>query len=153
MDCGSAATRVAARQLCSQPRDSAPADADPHAGALNGRDHPREEPDFPAVRDRQHQSIVDGDGSVRVFWAHHPEVSSGGPARPGWMAEYARGALRRKRQELQWASEGTLNDRQRSLLGRPLRQLEWLEVVWPSSRARSRTGETYCELGEDFYDQ
>jgi transposase len=45
----------------------------------------------------------------------------------GWMADYARGRLRGKKQELQWALEGTFTDRQRWLLGQELRQVEWLE--------------------------
>jgi transposase len=62
---------------------------------------------------------------------------------PGWMADYARGALRSKRQELQWALEGTLDDQQRSLLARLLRQLEWLEreVAEVESEIEPRTKE------------
>lgn len=46
---------------------------------------------------------------------------------PGWMADYARGALRSKRSELERALEGTFTDDQRWLLDKELRQVEWLE--------------------------
>jgi transposase len=46
---------------------------------------------------------------------------------PGWMADYARGALRSKRKELERALEGTFTDDQRWLLDKELRQVEWLE--------------------------
>jgi transposase len=47
---------------------------------------------------------------------------------PGWMADYARGALRSKRKELERALEGTFTDDQRWLLDKELRQVEWLEA-------------------------
>ncbi|HSQ57015.1 MAG TPA: IS110 family transposase, partial [Gemmata sp.] len=46
---------------------------------------------------------------------------------PGWMADYARGTLRAKKKELEQALEGTFTDRQRWLLSKELRQVEWLE--------------------------
>jgi transposase len=46
---------------------------------------------------------------------------------PGWMADYARSALRRKRGELTLALEGTFTDDQRWLLDRELKHVEWLE--------------------------
>jgi transposase len=46
---------------------------------------------------------------------------------PGWMADYARGALRGKRRELEAALDGSFTDNQRWLLDKELRQLEWLE--------------------------
>jgi transposase len=46
---------------------------------------------------------------------------------PGWMADYARTALRRKRGELTLALEGTFTWEQRWLLDKELHQLEWLE--------------------------
>jgi transposase len=46
---------------------------------------------------------------------------------PGWMADYARGALRSKRRELERALEGTFTDDQRWLLDKELLQVEWLE--------------------------
>jgi transposase len=46
---------------------------------------------------------------------------------PGWMADYARGSLRRKRADLALALEGTFTPEQRWLLNRELHQLEWLE--------------------------
>ena len=46
----------------------------------------------------------------------------------GWMADYARGALRGKRGDLERALEGTFTDDQRWLLDKELRQVEWLEV-------------------------
>ena len=45
----------------------------------------------------------------------------------GWMADYARGKLRSKRGELEWALEGTFTAEQRWLLHRELCQVEWLE--------------------------
>jgi len=45
----------------------------------------------------------------------------------GWMADYAVGKLRAKRQELELALEGTFTAEQRWLLDRELRQVEWLE--------------------------
>jgi transposase len=45
----------------------------------------------------------------------------------GWMADYARGALRNRRRELTLALEGTFTDEQRWLLARELRQIEFLE--------------------------
>jgi transposase len=45
----------------------------------------------------------------------------------GWMADYARGALRGKKRELERALEGTFTDDQRWLLDKELRQVEWLE--------------------------
>jgi transposase len=45
----------------------------------------------------------------------------------GWMADYAQGKLRAKRRELALALEGTLTVEQRWLLGKELRQVEWLE--------------------------
>jgi transposase len=45
----------------------------------------------------------------------------------GWMADYARGTLRRKRNDLALALEGTFTAEQRWLLNRELHQLEWLE--------------------------
>jgi len=44
----------------------------------------------------------------------------------GWMADYARGTLRKKRQ-LESALDGTFTAEQRWLLGRELAQMEWLE--------------------------
>jgi len=46
----------------------------------------------------------------------------------GWMADYARGTLRGKKQELERALEGTFTEHQRWLLSREVRQLEWLEI-------------------------
>jgi transposase len=46
----------------------------------------------------------------------------------GWMADYAQGRLRRKRRELERALEGTFTEKQRWLLDKELRQLEWLEA-------------------------
>jgi len=46
---------------------------------------------------------------------------------PGWMADYARGSLRRKRNDLALALEGTFTAEQRWLMNRELHQLEWLE--------------------------
>jgi len=46
----------------------------------------------------------------------------------GWMADYARGTLRGKRRELQFALEGTFTAEQRWLLDRGVRQVEWLET-------------------------
>ena len=45
----------------------------------------------------------------------------------GWMADYAKGRLRNKRQELGLALEGTFTNEQRWLLEKELRQVEWLE--------------------------
>lgn len=47
---------------------------------------------------------------------------------PGWMADYARGTLRGKKRELELALEGSFTDNQRWLLGKELRQVEWLEI-------------------------
>lgn len=47
---------------------------------------------------------------------------------PGWMADYARGALRGKRRELELALEGSFTDNQRWLLRKELDQVEWLEI-------------------------
>lgn len=47
---------------------------------------------------------------------------------PGWMADYARGALRGKRRELEFALEGSFTDNQRWLLRRELDQVEWVEI-------------------------
>lgn len=46
----------------------------------------------------------------------------------GWMADYAQGRLRGKRRELELALEGTFTEEQRWLLGKELRQVEWLEA-------------------------
>jgi len=46
---------------------------------------------------------------------------------PGWMADYAKGQLRRKRQELELALDGTFTDDQRWLLEKEIGQVEWLE--------------------------
>lgn len=45
----------------------------------------------------------------------------------GWMADYARGTLRGKKQELELALEGTFSNEQRWLLDKELHQVEWLE--------------------------
>ncbi len=45
----------------------------------------------------------------------------------GWMADYARGKLRSKRDQLELALEGTLSEHQRDLLSRLMRQLNKLE--------------------------
>ena len=42
---------------------------------------------------------------------------------PGWIADYARGPLRNKRDQLEMALEGTLTDHQRGLLTRLMRQV------------------------------
>lgn len=42
---------------------------------------------------------------------------------PGWIADYARTALRNKREQLKMALEGTLSDHQRGLLTRLMRQV------------------------------
>ena len=47
---------------------------------------------------------------------------------PGWMADYAKGTLRGKKRELELALEGSFTDNQRWLLGKELRQVEWLET-------------------------
>ena len=47
---------------------------------------------------------------------------------PGWMADYARGALRGKRRELELALDGSFTDNQRWLLRKELDQVEWLEI-------------------------
>jgi transposase len=46
----------------------------------------------------------------------------------GWMADYARGTLRLKRDRLELALEGTLTDHQRRLLGRLTRQMHTLDA-------------------------
>jgi transposase len=46
----------------------------------------------------------------------------------GWMADYAKGALRGKKRELELALEGSFTTNQRWLLDKELRQLEWLET-------------------------
>jgi transposase len=46
----------------------------------------------------------------------------------GWMADYAKGRLRGKRRELQFALEGTFTAEQRWLLDRGVQQVEWLEA-------------------------
>ena len=46
----------------------------------------------------------------------------------GWMADYARGALRGKKRELELALDGSFTGNQRWLLEQELRQLEWLEA-------------------------
>ena len=46
----------------------------------------------------------------------------------GWMADYARGALRGKKRELELALEGSFTDNQRWLLSKELIQVEWLEI-------------------------
>jgi transposase len=45
----------------------------------------------------------------------------------GWMADYARGALRGKRPQLELSLQGTFTAHQRSLLGRMLKQMSALE--------------------------
>ena len=47
---------------------------------------------------------------------------------PGWMADYARGQLRRKRKPLAQALEGTLSEHQRWLLAQELKHLDGLEL-------------------------
>jgi len=46
----------------------------------------------------------------------------------GWMADYAHGALRGKKKELELALDGSFTDNQRWLLDKELRQVEWLEA-------------------------
>jgi transposase len=46
----------------------------------------------------------------------------------GWMADYAKGALRGRKRELELALDGSFTDNQRWLLDKELRQLEWLET-------------------------
>ena len=46
----------------------------------------------------------------------------------GWMADYARGALRGKKRELELALEGSFTENQRWLLSKELNQVEWLET-------------------------
>ena len=45
----------------------------------------------------------------------------------GWIANYARGTLRAKKQDLELALEGTFSENQRWLLAKEVRQLEWME--------------------------
>jgi transposase len=47
---------------------------------------------------------------------------------PGWMADYAKGALRGKKRELELALDGSFTAEQRWLLAQELRQVEWLET-------------------------
>ncbi len=47
---------------------------------------------------------------------------------PGWMADYARGTLRAKKKELQWALEGSFSEHQRWMLREALAQLSFLEA-------------------------
>jgi transposase len=47
---------------------------------------------------------------------------------PGWMADYAKGRLRKKRRELELALEGTFTGEQRWLLDKEMEQMEWLET-------------------------
>jgi len=46
----------------------------------------------------------------------------------GWMADYAQGALRGKKRELELALDGSFTDHQRWLLDKELRQRQWLET-------------------------
>jgi transposase len=46
---------------------------------------------------------------------------------PGWMADYARGTLRNKKEQLELALEGTFTPHQRQLLSRLLEQMQSLE--------------------------
>jgi transposase len=46
----------------------------------------------------------------------------------GWMADYAKGTLRGKKQELERSLEGSFTDNQRWLLSKELQQVEWLEM-------------------------
>ena len=51
-----------------------------------------------------------------------------GETDPNVLAEMSRGRLRKKRDELRWALEGTMGDHQRFMLGAQLRMLETLEA-------------------------
>jgi transposase len=51
-----------------------------------------------------------------------------GKHKPAWMADYACTSLRKKRDQLEMALEGTLTDHQRRLLRRLVRQLQSLET-------------------------
>ncbi len=46
---------------------------------------------------------------------------------PGWLADYARTGLRRKKAQLELALQGTLTEHQRGLLSGHLRHLDWLQ--------------------------
>jgi transposase len=78
--------------------------------------------------ERQHQDIVCGHGSVRSFGPKHVKGAGGGQSGPGWMADYAKGALRGKKRELELALDGSFTAEQRWLLAQELRQVEWLET-------------------------
>jgi len=58
---------------------------------------------------------------------------------PGWMADYAKGTLRRRRGELEQALDGTFTDHQRWMLDEELKHLEGLE---------SQIGRVEAELGQ-----
>ena len=59
---------------------------------------------------------------------------------PGWMADYARGALRSKRQQLAQALDGTFTDPQRWMLGEELKHLDGLnaQVVKAEGEIKNR---------------
>jgi transposase len=59
------------------------------------------------------------------------EALAEGDKDPGWMADYAKGRLRKKRQELELALEGTFTADQRWLLDKEMEQMEWLERQIP----------------------
>jgi transposase len=58
----------------------------------------------------------------------------------GWLADYARTSLRRRRAELELALEGTLTEHQRGLLAAHLRHLDWLtaEIAHLAAQVRER---------------
>lgn len=58
---------------------------------------------------------------------------------PGWLADYARTGLRRRKAELELALEGTLTEHQRGLLAAHLRHLDWLTAEI------NRVAEQVCE--------
>jgi transposase len=77
----------------------------------------------------KHQSVIRSDRRLRGVGARRMlKAIVEGKRDAGWMADYARGALRSKRRELKSALEGSFTNNQRWLLDKELSQLEWLEA-------------------------
>jgi transposase len=56
------------------------------------------------------------------------EAVAEGKRDAGWMADYARGTLRGKKKQLEWALEGSFTGYQRWMLGRELEHMRFLEA-------------------------
>ena len=75
----------------------------------------------------QYQTLLSCNGHLRDIRTTDVGGLIAGRRDPGWLADFARTTMRRRKPELESALEGTLNEHPRRLLAAQLRHLDWCQ--------------------------